>query len=237
MLAAADDVEVVPVTRAVADYDDLPALRRALEGVDTLVLVSSDGESDRVLQHHLNLAEAVGSSRVGHVVLLSSLDTDVDSPFCYARVNGLTERAVVAAADAVTLVRASIYTEFFTTLLDGATADGELRLPAGDARVSLVARLDVAACLAACALRGPSGPHDVTGPVALSMDEIAAARGARYVPVSEAEFAAAVAHRETPWWAYAYTGMFGSIREQRWAVVSDAVPLLTGRPAAAAQLA
>jgi NAD(P)H dehydrogenase (quinone) len=77
----------------------------------------------------------------------------------------------------------------------------------------------------------PSGPHDVTGPVALDMSELAAARGASYVAVAEAEFASAVAHRETPWWAYAYTSMFGSIREHRWEVVTDAVERLTGQPA------
>jgi NAD(P)H dehydrogenase (quinone) len=126
-------------------------------------------------------------------------------------------------------VRASIYTEFFQTLLDGATVDGELRLPADEARVALVARADVGRCLAASALLAPSGPYDVTGPTALTMAEVAAARGSSYVPVTEAEFAAAVARRETPWWAYAYTSMFGSIREHRWEVVSDAVERLTGR--------
>ena len=63
------------------------------------------------------------------------------------------------------------------------------------------------------------------------MAAIAAARGASYVPVSEAEFASAVADRETPWWAYAYTSMFASIREHRWEVVTDAVEKLTGEPA------
>jgi len=236
LLTAAPDVDVLALTRAVADYDDGPALLRALAGVETLVLVSSDGESDRVLQHHLNLAGAVAVSTVSHVVLLSSVDRDVDSPFCYARVNGLTEQALATAADAVTVVRASIYAEFFAVLLDGASAGGELRVPAADARVSLVARDDVAGCLAACALRAPSGTHEVTGPVSWSMDEVAAARGMTYSPVSEAEFAAEVAHRETPWWAYAYTSMFASIRERRWEAVSDGVDRLTGRAAATVRL-
>jgi NAD(P)H dehydrogenase (quinone) len=70
----------------------------------------------------------------------------------------------------------------------------------------------------------------VTGPVALDMAAVAAARGGVYVPVSEAEFQAHLAGRETPWWSYAYTSMFASIREQRWDVVTDAVERLTGRP-------
>jgi NAD(P)H dehydrogenase (quinone) len=224
-------VEVVGLTRAVADYDDRLALTAGLAGVHTLVLVSSDGEADRVLQHHLNLVAAATANGVGHVVALSSVDADLASPFCYARVNALTEQALLDSGCAVTAVRASIYTEFFETLLDGATVDGQLRLPAEDARVALVARTDVGRSLAACALLPPSGPLDVTGPAALDMAALAAARGASYVPVSEAEFAAGVAQRETPWWAYAYTSMFGSIREHRWEVVTDTVRQLTGESA------
>lgn len=33
-----------------------------------------------------------------------------------------------------------------------------------------------------------------------------------------------------PWWCYAFSGMFGSIREQRWASVSGEVLRLTGQP-------
>ena len=193
-------------------------------------MVSSDGEAERVLQHHLNVADAAAANGVGHVVALSSVDADLDSPFCYARVNALTEQALQDRGLAVTAVRASIYTEFFEALLDGATVDGELRLPAEGARVALVARADVGRCLAACALLPPDAPYDVTGPAALDMTALAAARGSTYVPVGEAEFASAVALRESPWWSYAYTSMFGSIREHRWDAVTDAVERLTGRP-------
>ena len=165
------------------------------------------------------------------MVALSSVDADLDSPFCYARVNALTEQALTDRGLEVTAVRASIYTEFFATLLDGATVDGQLRLPAGDARVALVARSDVGRCLAACALLPPDAAYDVTGPAALDLAAVAAARGATYVPVGEAEFASGVALRESPWWAYAYTSMFASIREHRWEAVTDAVERLTGTPA------
>jgi NAD(P)H dehydrogenase (quinone) len=230
LLAADEGHEVLGLTRAVADYDDRPGLTRALAGVDTLVLVSSDGEAELVLQHHLNVASACADAKVAHVVALSSVDVDVDSPFCYARVNALTEAALAATGASVTAVRASIYTEFFGSLVDVATVEGAVRLPAADARVALVSREDVGRALAACALSPAAGAYDVTGPAALSMEEIAAARGLGYVPVPEAEFAAHLAGRESPWWSYAYTSMFGSIREHRWEVVSDAVERLTGRP-------
>jgi NAD(P)H dehydrogenase (quinone) len=34
---------------------------------------------------------------------------------------------------------------------------------------------------------------------------------------------------EDPWWAYAFATMFASVREQRWAEVSNDVAGLTGR--------
>jgi NAD(P)H dehydrogenase (quinone) len=50
------------------------------------------------------------------------------------------------------------------------------------------------------------------------------------MPIPEAEFAAHLAGRESPWWSYAYTSMFASIREHRWESVSDTVERLTGHP-------
>jgi NAD(P)H dehydrogenase (quinone) len=46
------------------------------------------------------------------------VDADVDSPFCYARVNALTERAFADSGCAVAAVRASVFTEFFASLVE-----------------------------------------------------------------------------------------------------------------------
>jgi NAD(P)H dehydrogenase (quinone) len=234
LLAGRDGVEVLALTRTVADYDDRRALDKALAGVDTLALISSDGEAELVLQHHQNVAAAAAANGVAHVVALSSVDADMDSPFCYARVNALTERAFEETGCAVTAVRASIFTEFFASLVELARVDGELRLPADDGRISLVAREDVGRCMAALALSPVPGSYDVTGPASVDMETVAAGVGATYVPVSEAEFQSYLAGRETPWWSYAYTSMFASIRGQRWDVVSDAVERLTGQSPLAA---
>ena len=37
---------------------------------------------------------------------------------------------------------------------------------------------------------------------------------------------------EDPWWIYAYSSMFASIRDQRWAAVSADTEHLTGHPPA-----
>jgi NAD(P)H dehydrogenase (quinone) len=72
------------ISVAAADYADLAALRRALRGIDTLVFVSSDGETAQLLIHHHNVVQAAVEGGVAHIIALSSLDADLESPFCYA---------------------------------------------------------------------------------------------------------------------------------------------------------
>lgn len=127
-------------------------------------------------------------------------------------------------------MRAGLYAEFFLGLVHQLNRDGTVALPAGDARVSLVARDDVAGCLAALALGQPTnGHHDATGPESLRVADVVEAAGYRYAEATPAEFGAALPRLgEKPWWTYAYTSMFAAIGQGRWAGVADAVQELTG---------
>jgi NAD(P)H dehydrogenase (quinone) len=225
------------VSVAIAEYGDRAALRTALRDVDTLVLISSDGDATKVLLHHQNVIAAAADNDVAHVVALSSVDADIDSPFCYAVVNGATEKLLDDSGCQVSVARASIYSEFFMRWLTPARISGEIRLPAGDGRISLVSRTDVGRCLAALAVAPPTGRHhDLTGPEALDLATIAAQTGAEFGrPVLYAEVTPAEHYREMaeageePWWAHAFSSMFESVRQGRWATVTDEVARLTGR--------
>jgi NAD(P)H dehydrogenase (quinone) len=73
------------------------------------------------------------------VVLLSGLDVDLQSPFCYAYTNGDTERFLRASGRPYSIVRASLFAEFFLSLLlqvSTGDRDGTVALPAADGRVS-----------------------------------------------------------------------------------------------------
>ena len=248
LLAEQAAAEVVALTRRpavfppgvitrIAEYADPGALRSGLAEVDTLVFISSDGEGTRVLAHHLNVVSAARASGVAHIVALSSVDADVTSPFCYAVTNGLTEQAIRDGGGGFSIVRASIFAEFFRQFLRPARTTGEVTLPTENGRIGLVSKSDVAGCLAALASSGPTARyHEVTGPEALDTAAIAAlaaeawGRSVNHRPLSSAAYLAQLAVREEPWWAYAYTSMFASIREQRWDRVTTEVQQLTGRP-------
>jgi NAD(P)H dehydrogenase (quinone) len=238
LLEAVGDHDLVPLTRRNADYDDPAALRAALRGVDTLVFVSSDGETARLLVHHDNVIRAALDAKVSHVVALSSVDADPRSPFCYAVTNGVTERLLRESGIPYSFARASIYTEFFLHWITEARTSGELRVPAGAGRISLVSRDDVGRCMAALAAATPTGGHhDITGPDALDLPTIAATVAETFrTPIRYVDLVPAEHHLEMarggmdPWWAYAFSSMFASIREDRWASVSGAVTELTDQP-------
>lgn len=233
LLTAAGRRDVTALSSRTAPYDRPDALRRALTGVDTLVLVSSDGEAARVLTHHHNIVQAAVACGTGHVVLLSGLDHDLGSPFCYAYTNGRTEQLLAEAGLPHSIVRAGLYTEFFLGLMDQVAVDGGVALPAADGRVSLVTRDDVARSMAALALREPADrAYDITGPESLPVADVAAAAGHRYHDCGPSDYAAALLRVDgEPWWTYAYLTMFAAIREHRWQSTSPAFTELTGRPA------
>ena len=219
----------------VANYSDFAALRKAFEGVETLALISSDGDAASVLMHHRNIIEAAVQTGVSNVVALSSLDADINSPFCYAKTNAFTERMLAESGLAVSIARSSI-SEFFLRWLQTARRSGEIRLPAADGRISLVGRDDVARTLASLTVNPQTGIcYDVTGTRALDLPTIAEVasqifrKPVHYIDITPREFVVEITKDGgDPWWVYAFSTMFESIREQRWSTVSDALTRLTG---------
>lgn len=250
-LASEDELEIVALTRrptsskvetvqhVIAPYESTVALEAALEGVDTLVFVSSDGPAAELLVHHYNVISAARSCGVRHIVALSGLDADVCSPFCYGVSYGLTERLLHDSGCLVSVVRTSIFTEFFLEFLMPSKEQGEIRVPASDAKISLVSKVDVALALAQIALQGGSGgTYELTGPEPLDLAGIALAAQAQwdvpvhYVPISPTEYRHQVAASGMElWWQYAFSTMFESICQHRWAKVTSDLEFIIGRPA------
>jgi NAD(P)H dehydrogenase (quinone) len=173
--ALAVQPDLAHVSVRIADYEDPAALAAALKDVEALVFVSSDGPTAEVVVHHQNVIRGAAASGVGHIVALSGLDADPQSPFCYGASYGYTERLLLESGCSVSIARASIFAEFFLAFVVPSRTTGEIRLPAADARISLVSRSDVGRCLAALAVAAPTNRHhDITGPESLDLAAIAA---------------------------------------------------------------
>ncbi len=156
----------------VATYADGSAMRAALEGVETLLLVSGAEAPDR-LEQHRTAVRAAAEAGVRHVVYTSFDGAAADADFTLGRDHWHTEQAIRGSGMSWTFLRDSFYLDFFPLF---AGDDGVIAGPAGDGRVAAVARADVAD-VAVAVLRDPAAhvgaTYRLTGPEAISFPEAA----------------------------------------------------------------
>ncbi|TDD22432.1 SDR family NAD(P)-dependent oxidoreductase, partial [Kribbella turkmenica] len=120
------------------------ALAGALDGVETLMLLSATESADRVALHQATVEAAVAAG-VRRIVYTSFLGASPGATFTFARDHWQTEEHIRSLAVDFTFLRDNLYLDFVTGLVG---EDGTIRGPAGDGRVAAVARDDVAAVAA-----------------------------------------------------------------------------------------
>ena len=222
---------------AQAEYRDHDAVRRALEGLDVVLMVSGAESEDRVDEHR-TFVDAAEEAGVRHLVYVSFFAAAPDATFLLARDHHVTEQHVEHSGMTWTFLRDNLYADFFPML---AGDDGVIRGPAGDGRVSAVAQDDIAAA-ATHVLLDP-GAHEgltysLTGPESLSLDEAAAimtrelGREFTYQDETlEEAYASRSAYGAPDWQVDAWVSTYTAIASGELAPVTDDVARLTGRPA------
>jgi uncharacterized protein YbjT (DUF2867 family) len=227
-------------TVAQLTYGD-PAAVDALRGVDTLLMVSAAEAEDRLAQH-VSLVAAARDAGVRSVVYTSFVGASATSGFTLARDHGATEDAIRASGLSPTFLRDNFYAEVWPHFADD---EGVLRGPAGDGRVAVVSRRDVAEVAArVLAEREPDpGRHagatyQLTGPEALAMPEVAdvltrvTGRPHRFQDETVEQARASRAGYGAPeWQLQAWISTYTAIRDGELAAVTEDVPRLLGRRA------
>jgi NAD(P)H dehydrogenase (quinone) len=236
---------------AEATYGDGEAMRRALDGVATLLLVSASEDRERV-RLHTTAVDAAVAAGVERVVYTSFFGAAPDCTFTFGRDHWHTEEALRASGLRSTFLRDNLYIDFLPLL---AGADGVIRGPAGSGRVAAVARDDIADAAVAVLLGdsgggpagGPAGGgdpgrhdgrgYDMTGPEALTLDEVAgelsrfAGRPISYQEETiEEAYASRASYGAPDWevdgWVSTYTAIANGDLER----VSGDLEALTGHP-------
>jgi NAD(P)H dehydrogenase (quinone) len=158
---------------AEATYGDGEAMRRALDGVTTLLMVSASEDRQRV-RLHITAVEAAADAGVGRVVYTSFFGAAPDCTFTFGRDHWHTEEALKGAGVRWTFLRDNLYIDFLPLM---AGADGVIRGPGGNGRAAVVARDDIADAAVAVLLddtgRHDGRGYDMTGPEALTLAEVA----------------------------------------------------------------
>jgi uncharacterized protein YbjT (DUF2867 family) len=193
------------VSFAEGDFDDPASLRGALEGVDRAFLLTNSTERTEAQQ--IAFVEAAQAQRVGHIVYLSQLAADQQSPVRFLRYHGAVEAALRNSTVGWTFVRPNLILQAYIPFAP-MIAQGALQAPIGDAAVSVVDARDIAA-VAAAALTddGHVGKtYTVTGPAAVIHQEIATelgraiGRAVRFESIPPEAFLAALTGAGMPKW-------------------------------------
>lgn len=216
-------------------YADPDLARTSLAGVGTLFMVSGAEAADRLEQHRA-FVDAAAAAGVQHVVYTSFAGAAADCTFTLGRDHWATEEHLRASGMAFTFLRDSFYLDFLPDLVG---EDGVIRGPAGEGRVAAVTRADIARS-AVAVLTDPAAhaglTWDLTGPEALSLDDVAAVltahtgRSVTYHAETVEEAYESRLRWPAPQWQYdAWVSTYTAIANGELAGVTDHVERLTGR--------
>ncbi|PWU20637.1 MAG: NAD(P)-dependent oxidoreductase [Candidatus Rokuibacteriota bacterium] len=225
---------------AIADFDRLDTLDAALTGVERSLLLSPVDQ--RLVERETRFVERAKRAGLRHVVKFSAIGAHPAASFTFGRQHGTAERMVMDSGLAFTFVQPNFFMQNLLWSAEAIKARGELTSTLGSTPASHVDARDIAAVIAA-ALTDPLDRHAgrihvVTGPAALSFDQVADTfsrvleRPVRYRNLEDEQLKAGLlAAGQGEWQATAVVELNVYARQGHASMVTDTVERLTGRPA------
>ncbi|HEX7872929.1 MAG TPA: SDR family oxidoreductase [Sphingobium sp.] len=180
------------------DYNDGATLASALEGVDRLLLISSNEVGQREAQHRA-VIDAARAAGVGFIAYTSILDAD-RSPLGLAIEHRATEAAIVESRLPYAFLRNGWYTENYTMNAVGEVAHGAVIGSTADGKISAAGRSDYAAAAAAVLVsrQETNQIYELAGDESFTLADYAATlskvsgKAVSYVYMAETEYRAAL---------------------------------------------
>ncbi len=181
------DLAVRGVDVRAGDFTRPGTLGAAFDGVNDLLLISTDAVGARVPQHQAAV-EAAAKAGVRRIVYTSVPEPTSDNPAFVVADHAATEAALRESGIRWTVLRNNLYAEYQLDALQHAAASGRYVTNTGAGRAAYVTRADCAAAAAGALVSREvdDSALDVTGPRALDaqdMVRLAAGVGARPVEV------------------------------------------------------
>ncbi|MCK0196000.1 SDR family oxidoreductase [Ancylobacter sp. 6x-1] len=143
---AAGDLGAQGIEARAVDYEKPETLAAAFDGIDRLLLISSNAIGERATQH-ANVINAAKAAGVGLVAYTSLLHADT-SPLPLRAEHVETERMLAASGLPHVLLRNGWYAENYNGFIPSALEHGAIAGAAGEGRIAAAARADYAAAAA-----------------------------------------------------------------------------------------
>jgi NAD(P)H dehydrogenase (quinone) len=188
-------------------YDDIFSLEKAMEGVDTVLLISSGDQGDRI-QEHKNVIDTAKKAGVKHIAYTSRCLNDRNSLVNKLMVEHFeTEDYILSSGLKHTFFRNILYMDAIPQFIGGKVAlEKGIFLPAGDGKVSFALRSEMGEAMAKVLLKNESENkiYNFTGDKTYSFYDIATAltelsgKEVKYNNVETAAFEGMMKQRNLP---------------------------------------
>jgi uncharacterized protein YbjT (DUF2867 family) len=235
---AAAQTRLGDVELARGDFDDPASLRRALDGVDRVYLCAADGP--RKVAHETAVIDAAAAMGVQRIVKLSAMHADPSSSLPPYRWHGEIESHLRRSPVPSVILRPAFFMTNLLMVAPGVTETGMLFAPTAGRPVAMVDIRDVAAAAAVTLLADghTDRTYDLTGPTAITFDEVAEAlttatgHPVRSIDLTEAQARPRFENAGLPDWLSTHlAGVFALIRTGGFAQPTDHIRAITGHPA------
>ena len=225
------------VPAVVADFDDLASIAAALDGADRAYLVTPS--SERAEEQQRRFADLAAKAGVRHLVVLSQLASDENSPVRFLRYHAAVEQHVRDLGIPYTFLRPNLFFQGLLAFAGTISSQGRFYAPIGDATISAIDVRDIADVAAVTLTEaGHEGAtYTLTGPASITHTQIAAAltaalgRDVTFTDVPPEAFADSLRGILPPWQVEGLLEDYAHYRRGEAASVSSAVAEITGRPA------
>ncbi|RYC66641.1 SDR family oxidoreductase [Spirosoma sordidisoli] len=188
------------------DFNDVDSLADALHGIERVFLLTPS--SEQAEEQQLRFVGQAKQAGVQHIVKLSQLAADEQSPVRFLHYHAVVERAIRESGVDFTFLRPNLFMQGLLSFRSTIAGAGQFWAPIGNAPVSVVDVRDIAAvAVAALTQAGHAGrSYTLTGPDSLThaqmASQLATALGkpVSFVNVSPEQMRAALNQISFPAW-------------------------------------
>ncbi|HWB75441.1 MAG TPA: NAD(P)H-binding protein [Nannocystaceae bacterium] len=230
--------ELAGAELARGDFSDAQSLVAAMDGIDTLVLITASN-ANAATQSHAAIA-AAQQAGVRKIVRLSAIKADPNGPTDNTRQHGRTEAEIRATGLTHVFLRPSAFMQNILWSARQVLGEGRIYQGYGAAKVGLIDTRDVVDALAAAATRDDFDGQtlELTGPRSVGQDDVATTlagalgRDVNYVPVAPEQVGEALRGMGADEWTVQLVIDYSRAYASGWGDnVTDAVQRMTGHPA------
>lgn len=175
---------------SVGTFEDAQAVRNAVQGIDTVVLITAPNPD--AFDQANTVLSAAKEAGVRKVVRISAIKASSDGPTDNTRQHGRTDHEIQASGLTYVILRPQFYMQNVFVSAQTIAGDGNMYWGMGDGSLGMIDLRDVVDCAEECTLSDEYDNQilDLTGPESISFHDVADSltrslgKSVNYVPVS-----------------------------------------------------